>query len=55
MGPYQWDIPGTEVHFFFSEWNFTGYICQVAFPVFAVAAVLTWWAERRKQKLEANS
>jgi hypothetical protein len=55
MGPYQWDIPGTEVHFFFSEWNFTGFICQVAFPVSLLAGALVWWDAQRKKRLIAKS
>jgi hypothetical protein len=55
MGPYQWDIPCTEVYIFFTEWNFTGFICQVAFPVSLLAGALVWWDARRKKKLIANS
>jgi hypothetical protein len=55
MGPHQWDIPGTEVYIFFTEWNFTGFICQVAFPVSLLAGALVWWDARREKKLAAGS
>jgi hypothetical protein len=50
MGPYGGDIRGTEVHQFFMEWNFTGFIFQVALPVSVLAGTLNWWAARQRVK-----
>jgi hypothetical protein len=43
LGPFGADIPGTRIRgIFFSEFKFTNFIADVAFPSSCLASALTW-------------